>query len=451
MILRLNPEITAHPLETGSNEPFAVIELPAGPDRSSRYAVPLKFVELLKLFEEPADRDQAIADYLRSNPERCSEEQAQKLINEYFIPKRFLMNEEEEIEPGSVENAPALKEQTAKRRQSQLYLKYRLFSSRAVYPVARSLGWLFKPAVISFCVPLFLISHLLVYLSVLPSHPLRLDRLTGGELLLVILITAVAGLAHELGHAVASTVYGGRQAEIGCGLYLFYPVFYTDVSESWKLSRRRRAVVDVAGIYFHCICLVLLLVVFALTGSPAAVVCFVLIDLQIITTLNPFLRMDGYWVVSDLLGVFNLRKLSTELLKHYVTKILGIKGRHDFRRWKLSPLRTVLLGGYGLLSIAFFVFLFEMVIRHLIFGFLPTYPSLFRNLYVMATESPIQLSKVLASLFTLLVRTLVFAGILRLLYGLLPAGWNMARSALAFIIERYRSAALSRSAARSKA
>jgi putative peptide zinc metalloprotease protein len=161
--------------------------------------------------------------------------------------------------------------------------------------------------------------------------------------------------------------------------------------------------------------------------------------------------MDGYWVASDLLGVFNLRKLSTELLKHYVARIFGAQRRSDFRRWRLSPLRTALLGAYSLLSIAFFVFLFDLIIRLLIFNFLPIYPTLWRNLYAMVTENPMQISHVLASLFTLLVRTLVLAGILRLLYGLVPPAWNLMRSALAFIIERYRAASLSRSEARSKA
>ena len=40
---------------------------------------------------------------------------------------------------------------------------------------------------------------------------------------------------------------------MGVGLYLFRPVFYTDLSNAWKLNRKKRIVTDLGGIYFQVI------------------------------------------------------------------------------------------------------------------------------------------------------------------------------------------------------
>ena len=56
---------------------------------------------------------------------------------------------------------------------------------------------------------------------------------------------------HELGHASACKYFGVRHGGIGFGLYLNFPVLYTDVTEVWKLKRGERCVVNLAGVYFQ--------------------------------------------------------------------------------------------------------------------------------------------------------------------------------------------------------
>ena len=55
---------------------------------------------------------------------------------------------------------------------------------------------------------------------------------------------------HELGHASACRHYGIQHGSVGFGLYLNFPVFYTDVSGIWRLPRLQRLSVNMAGIYF---------------------------------------------------------------------------------------------------------------------------------------------------------------------------------------------------------
>ena len=72
---------------------------------------------------------------------------------------------------------------------------------------------------------------------------------------------------HELGHASACKYFGVRHGGVGFGLYLTFPVLYTDVTEIWKLNRRQRCVVNWAGVYFQSYGLILLLVAFFVTGD----------------------------------------------------------------------------------------------------------------------------------------------------------------------------------------
>ena len=68
---------------------------------------------------------------------------------------------------------------------------------------------------------------------------------------------------HELGHASACKYFGIQHGGIGFGLYLNFPVLYTDVTEVWKLKRGQRCVVNLAGVYFQSYWLILLLGVFS--------------------------------------------------------------------------------------------------------------------------------------------------------------------------------------------
>ena len=64
-----------------------------------------------------------------------------------------------------------------------------------------------------------------------------------------------------------------------------------------------------------------MLSLFFVTGSPILIYFFLFNDLIMFRTMNPFLRMDGYWLVADLFGIYNLREQSTKLIKHYVLKL----------------------------------------------------------------------------------------------------------------------------------
>ena len=132
-----------------------------------------------------------------------------------------------------------------------------------------------------------------------------------------ILLHAVAILGlkaiHELGHALTTVRYGCRVPSMGLAFMLGAPVLYTDTSDSWRLSSRAlRLGIVFAGVAAEMIVasLAILVWVFLPDGAGRSV-CFALattsVVLSLAVNLNPFMRFDGYFGLSDYLEVPNLQ------------------------------------------------------------------------------------------------------------------------------------------------
>ena len=83
---------------------------------------------------------------------------------------------------------------------------------------------------------------------------------------LYVLLTAGA-LFHELGHAAACRYGGATPGTVGFGVYLVFPAFYTDVTDSYRLGRAGRLRTDLGGLYFNVIGLLVLGAGYLLTGQ----------------------------------------------------------------------------------------------------------------------------------------------------------------------------------------
>lgn len=145
------------------------------------------------------------------------------------------------------------------------------------------------------------------------------------ELLFLLLLSS---FVHELGHATACHHFGIKHGGIGVGLYLNFPVFYTDVSNIWQLTRKQRLVVNVAGVYFQLILILIVLILYTYMNDVILEYFIFLTNMNMLITLNPFFKFDGYWIISDLLGVPNLRKRTNEVLLHYWYVICRIKNNN---------------------------------------------------------------------------------------------------------------------------
>jgi putative peptide zinc metalloprotease protein len=124
--------------------------------------------------------------------------------------------------------------------------------------------------------------------------------------LAVVAVTVLSAGFHEFGHAAAARYGGSTPGVMGFGIYLFWPAFYTDVTDSYRLGRAGRVRTDLGGLYFNAL---VVLVTFALwwaTGWHAVLLIIPAQVLQMIRQLAPMLRFDGYHVLADLTGVPDL-------------------------------------------------------------------------------------------------------------------------------------------------
>ncbi len=124
--------------------------------------------------------------------------------------------------------------------------------------------------------------------------------------LLIYGLLTVAALVHELGHAAACRYGGAHPGEIGFGLYLVFPAFYTDVTDSYRIGRAGRVRTDLGGLYFNALTVLALAGGYFATGSGVLLLTALVLQFQMVQQLIPVVRFDGYYVLSDLAGVPDL-------------------------------------------------------------------------------------------------------------------------------------------------
>lgn len=192
---------------------------------------------------------------------------------------------------------------------------------------------------------------------------------------------------HELGHASACKYFGVQHGGIGFGLYLNFPVLYTDVTEVWKLDRIQRCVVNIAGVYFQCYLLIGLLAAFLFTGNEILRYLILIINLGFLMTLNPFFKFDGYWIASDLLGVPNLRDRSKELLEYYYKRMRKLPIAQVPYLLQIRPAAKYGLLIYSIVVNLFMGFYFFYLIPSFLYRFVSTFPDAVNELILYLSNS----------------------------------------------------------------
>ncbi|WP_224981930.1 HlyD family efflux transporter periplasmic adaptor subunit [Geomonas agri] len=139
----------------------------------------------------------------------------------------------------------------------------------------------------------------------------------GGEALFALwCIIPLAKVFHEFGHAFTAHRFGCRIPAMGIAFVVMTPMLFTDTNEVWKLtSRRQRLAVGAAGVLAEfLLALAALWAWLLLPDGPWRGAAFMLATTTLFMTLalnaSPFMRFDGYFFLSDLLGIPNLHTRS---------------------------------------------------------------------------------------------------------------------------------------------
>lgn len=146
------------------------------------------------------------------------------------------------------------------------------------------------------------------------------------------ILLVVLKVIHEFGHAYVCKLFGGKVPEMGAFFICFTPCAYVDASASWGFpSKRQRIGVCLGGMYVESIVAGIALLVWNATG-PSLLNSFAhqTVTLASIVTIgfniNPLMRFDGYYILSDLLEIPNLRERSVAQVQAVCKRwLLGIR------------------------------------------------------------------------------------------------------------------------------
>ncbi len=131
----------------------------------------------------------------------------------------------------------------------------------------------------------------------------------------------VVKLLHELGHAFTAKRLGCRVPTMGLAFLVMWPVAYTDTNDTWRLTDRlQRLQVASAGIATELIVAAWATLAWALLpDGPMRSSAFVLATISWVGTVainaSPFMRFDGYFILSDWLDMPNLHERSFALAR----------------------------------------------------------------------------------------------------------------------------------------
>lgn len=283
---------------------------------------------------------------------------------------RHFLLENELVQPGDWASARELAARESRMRGTWFkrllhhYLFFRI-------PLARPDAWLgrWERAAGFFYTPPFLLATMLALLAGLTQivrqwdgfRTSLVDTFNWQGLLQYGLALVACKLLHELGHAFTAKRYGCRVPAMGVAFMVLWPVAYTDANDAWRITRRwRRLHVSAAGILTELAIAAWATLAWAvLPEGGLRGAAFVLATTSWVATLavnaSPFMRFDGYFILSDLLDLPNLHARSFALarwkLREWLFALDEEKPEH------FPPRREV-----GLIAFAFTTWLYRLVV-----------------------------------------------------------------------------------------
>ncbi|MCC9654989.1 efflux RND transporter periplasmic adaptor subunit [Rhodopirellula halodulae] len=243
-------------------------------------------------------------------------------------------------------------------KNDSIWTRWNPFWIKTPIPGAASaLRILAEPLRFLFAVPTVLAGLLLIAVALFGLLTNRHEFLLGASSILDpsnwnwLLLTLVSlKFVHELGHSIAAYRVGGSVREAGVVWVLMAPLAYVDVTSCWRLpSKWSRMGVAAAGMFVECV----IASVAALTWLTSDNELLrwwchhVVLSAGLSTLLfnaNVLMRFDGYFILSDALGIPNLASESDQSVRHWFRRwFLGeIQAESSYRSWR----RWTILG-YG--------------------------------------------------------------------------------------------------------
>ncbi len=214
--------------------------------------------------------------------------------------------------------------------------------------------FLFFPKVISLtsiCVVLWIIYIYLTNSNVMIVNELMSLRFS--DVVLCYVFIMIAGIIHEFGHSIATLTNGGEAGKIGVGVYILMPVLYSDVTDAWRLKKNQRILVDFGGMYLQGIFLIICFFINMFFLDNFIIhIAILLSGFQILGNLNPFIKLDGYWVLVDYLGEI---EILTVVKKVWMDTLVKLR-KKNIKYSGISKNKRIVVYVYSIFTILFYLY-----------------------------------------------------------------------------------------------
>jgi putative peptide zinc metalloprotease protein len=307
------------------------------PDQQKYYKFEIWEGDLLDLFDGTRDHKEIAAEFSRKHPTipvdeqwvLDSEEQFRKLdLIERPVQERHLLMMGK---LKSLRKRRFVDTETAK----LLLIRFPLFDPDAfLNRLMPRIRWAWSPWFVGASVLAFVVLFgvLIRHWNLYWAGFFDLVTLTGkgpGHLLTLVFLLTLVSLWHEMGHALTLKRFGGEVHDIGFMLFYLQPAFYCNVDDSYIFPKvSHRVYVTFGGAYFELLMCGAATAIWLTTPAEwwvhnaALAVVFITGFMAVWFNVNPLIKMDGYYVLMDVLDVPDLREESFEYVRNLFKKHL---------------------------------------------------------------------------------------------------------------------------------
>ena len=228
------------------------------------------------------------------------------------------------------ENAPRPK----RSRWAGLSLKLPLANPERLldwlYPKTR---WCFSTGFVAFAAATIVAA---IMIAINNRHELAfgLGRVVNLEGLFFVIVTvSLVTILHELAHALTCRHFGGRVTDMGFLLLYLLPCFYVNVSDTYLFrEKRQRLLVVFAGGYFELFIWAVSVLAWRVVAtetfvSRALFVVIAVCGIRSLFNFNPLIKLDGYFLLSDYLGIANLRQEALSGMTRLLRRVAALDVR----------------------------------------------------------------------------------------------------------------------------
>ncbi|MFB1036718.1 MAG: M50 family metallopeptidase, partial [Sinobacterium sp.] len=255
---------------------------------------------------------------------------------------------------------------------SILFLRFQLVDPNDfLNKVIDKLRFFWHPTVIKIQLALLVLAVLVVLFQgdrfLLDFNRVYLQSQQGMWGYLSIWLIALGAIAiHECGHGLTCKHFGGDVHEMGFLLLAFQPCLYCNVNDAWLFEDKwQKIYVALAGVWVELLLAGISAFVWLLVdvGNPIGFIAYVLMTIgtatSLLVNLNPLLKFDGYYILTDVLEIPNLRQNSISWFSWTLkTRLLGMD---DEAPLSPSPRERRVYLIYGALVTLYMIFILSFL------------------------------------------------------------------------------------------